>query len=70
MGLCAVETGAPVSLCLFVYAHRQTSELTDEMPEAERDGGYFRAVLEHIAQLVLRKTPRPNSGKRVIKKGN
>ena len=51
----------------FAYVPRQTSELTDGMPETERDGAYFRAVLEHIAQLVLRKPPRSTSGKRGVK---
>ncbi len=41
----------------FAYVPRQTSELRDEMPETRRDEAYFRAVLEHIAGLVLRKPP-------------
>ena len=42
----------------FAYVPRQTSELTDGMPETERDEAYFRAVLEYIAELVLKKPPR------------
>ena len=42
----------------FAYVPQQTSELTEEMPESRRDDAYFRAVLEHIAELVLRKPPR------------
>ena len=42
----------------FAYVPRQTSELSAEMPETQRDEAYFRAVLEHIAALVLKKPPR------------
>ena len=51
----------------FAYVPQQTSELSAEMPESRRDDAYFRAVLEHIAELVLRKPPRSfpeNKGKK------
>ncbi len=41
----------------FQYLPGETSRFDDEMAEPARDGAYFRAVLEHIAKLVLRKPP-------------
>jgi hypothetical protein len=34
------------------------------MPVAQRDPAYFKAVLEHIASLVLRKPPVTTSKKK------
>ena len=47
----------------FNYVPRQTSKFVDGMSESERNGAYFRAVLEHIAQLVLKNPPRSAPGK-------
>ncbi len=52
----------------FAYVPQQTSELTEGMPESRRNGAYFRAVLEHIAELVLRKPPRSAPKKKGKKK--
>ena len=41
----------------FQYLPGETSRFDDETEEPVRDGAYFRAVLEHIARLVLRKPP-------------
>jgi hypothetical protein len=41
----------------FVYMPGESAEFTDDMPVAQRDPAYFKAVLEHIASLVLRKPP-------------
>ena len=41
----------------FHYLPGETSRFDDETAEPVRDGAYFRAVLEHIAKLVLRKPP-------------
>ena len=41
----------------FQYLPGETSRFDDETEEPIRDGAYFRAVLEHIARLVLRKPP-------------
>ena len=52
----------------FAYVPQQTSELSSEMPESRRDEAYFRAVLEHIAKLVLRKPPQSVPKKKGKKK--
>ena len=41
----------------FQYLPGETSRFDDETAEPARDKAYFRAVLEHIARLVLRKPP-------------
>lgn len=41
----------------FVYMPGQSAEFTDDTPVAQRDPAYFKAVLEYIASLVLRKPP-------------
>ncbi len=41
----------------FEYRPGDSSEFTDQTPAWEREGAYFRAVLEHIAELVLRNPP-------------
>ncbi len=41
----------------FVYMPGESAEFTDDMPVAQRDAAYFKAVLEHIAALVLKKPP-------------
>jgi hypothetical protein len=41
----------------FVYMPGESAEFTDDMPAAQRDAAYFKAVLEHIAALVLKKPP-------------
>ncbi len=41
----------------FEYLPGPSSEFADEMPPQERDAAYFRAVLENIARLVLKKPP-------------
>ena len=41
----------------FQYLPGETSHFDDGTAEPARDGAYFRAVLEHIAKLVLRKPP-------------
>ena len=41
----------------FVYMPGESAEFSDDMPVAQRDPAYFKAVLEHIASLVLRKPP-------------
>jgi hypothetical protein len=48
----------------FVYMPGESAEFTDDMPIAQRDAAYFKAVLEHIAQLVLRKPPITTGKKR------
>jgi hypothetical protein len=48
----------------FVYVPGESAELTDDMPVAQRDAAYFKAVLEHIARLVLRKPPITTSRKK------
>lgn len=41
----------------FVYMPGESAEFTDDMPVAQRDAAYFKAVLEYIAQLVLKRPP-------------
>ena len=41
----------------FVYLPGDSAEFTDDMPAKQRDAAYFKAVLEHIAGLVLKKPP-------------
>ena len=41
----------------FMYLPDPGSEFGDDTMEARRDGAYFRAVLEHVAALVLKKPP-------------
>jgi hypothetical protein len=41
----------------FEYLPGPTSEFSDATPAKERDGAYFRAVLEYVARLVLKKPP-------------
>ena len=48
----------------FDYRPGSTSELTDEVSPTERDRAYFKAVLEHIATLVLKKPPHKQQKKR------
>ncbi len=40
-----------------VYLPESSSEFADDTMEAKRDGAYFRAVLEHVATLVMKKPP-------------
>ena len=46
----------------FRYMPGQSAEVRDEMPEMERDMVYFHAVLDHMAELTLRKPPHPRKG--------
>jgi hypothetical protein len=46
----------------FRYMPAPSAEVRDEMPEMERDMVYFHAVLDHIAELTLRKPPHPRKG--------
>jgi hypothetical protein len=46
----------------FRYMPAQSAEVRDEMPEMERDMIYFHAVLDHMAELTLRKPPHPRKG--------
>lgn len=46
----------------FRYMPAQSAEVRDEMPEMERDMAYFHAVLDHMAELTLRKPPHPRKG--------
>ena len=48
----------------FVYMPGESAEFTDDMPVAHRDAAYFKAVLEYIAQLVLKKPPITTSKKK------
>lgn len=48
----------------FDYRPGSTSELTGEASPTERDRAYFKAVLEHIATLVLKKPPHKQQKKR------
>ena len=48
----------------FDYGPGATSELTDNASPTERDRAYFKAVLEHIATLVLKKPPHKQKMKR------
>ena len=41
----------------FVYMPGESAELSDDMPLAQRDAAYFKAVLEHIARRVMRRPP-------------
>ena len=41
----------------FEYLPGPGSEFNDQTPEGQREGAYFRAVLESIARLVLKKPP-------------
>jgi hypothetical protein len=41
----------------FSYLPEPGSEFGDDTAEARRDGAYFRAVLEHVATLVMKKPP-------------
>ena len=52
----------------FQYLPGETSRFDDETEEPVRDGAYFRAVLEHIAKLVLRKPPNSSRPKKKRKK--
>lgn len=46
----------------FRYMPSQANVVRDEMPEMDRDIVYFHAVLEHMAELTLRKPPHPRKG--------
>lgn len=48
----------------FIYMPGESAEFSDDMPVAQRDPAYFKAVLEHIASLVLRKPPVTTSKKK------
>jgi len=48
----------------FRYMPSPSTEVRDDMPEAERDMAYFHNVLEHMAELTLRKPPHPRKGSR------
>jgi hypothetical protein len=48
----------------FEFMPGPTAEFTAETPVEERDRAYFKAVLEHIARLVLKKPPSTISKKR------
>lgn len=48
----------------FEFMPGPSAEFTDEMPVAERDRAYFKAVLEQIAKLVLKKPPSTVSKKK------
>jgi hypothetical protein len=48
----------------FEFMPGPSAEFTDDMPLEERDRAYFKAVLEHIARLVLKKPPSTVSKKR------
>jgi hypothetical protein len=48
----------------FEFMPGPSAEFTDDMPLEERDRAYFKAVLEHIARLVLKKPPSTISKKR------
>jgi hypothetical protein len=41
----------------FHYMPGESAEFTNDMPAAQRDAAYFKAVLEYVAQLVLKKPP-------------
>ena len=41
----------------FIYLPDPNSEFGDDTMETKRDAAYFRAVLEHVATLVLKKPP-------------
>lgn len=48
----------------FEYMPGPSAEFTDGTPVEERDRAYFKAVLEHIARLVLKKPPSTASKKK------
>lgn len=48
----------------FVYQPSESAEFGDDMPIAQRDAAYFKAVLEYIAGLVLKKPPITTSKKK------
>lgn len=45
----------------FAYGLPETSKFEDTWPSEQRHAGYFRAMLEHIARIVLRRPPVPAS---------
>jgi len=46
----------------FRYLPGPPAQVRDEMPEMERDMAYFHAVLDHMAELTLRRPPHPRAG--------
>ena len=46
----------------FRYLPPAAAEVRDNMPESERDMAYFHAVLDHIAQLTMKKSPHDKKG--------
>ena len=46
----------------FRYLPGDRAEVRDNMPESERDMAYFHAVLDHIAQLTMKKSPHEKKG--------
>ena len=46
----------------FRYLPAGPAEVRDNMPESERDMAYFHAVLDHIAQLTMKKSPHDKKG--------
>ncbi len=48
----------------FRYLPDPSSEFGDDTLEAKRDGAYFRAVLEHVAALVLKNPPGSSADKK------
>ena len=46
----------------FRYLPGDSAEVRDNMPESERDMAYFHAVLDHIAQLTMKKSPHEKKG--------
>ena len=52
----------------FIYLPDPGSEFGDDTMEAKRDGAYFRAVLEHVATLVLKKPPSSTAADKKKKK--
>jgi len=48
----------------FTYQPAETSAFEDGEPLAQRETAYFRAILEHIARLTLRKPPTTQPGKK------
>ena len=48
----------------FEYLPGPSSEFNEQMPQQQREGAYFRAVLESIAQLVLKNPPSTGAKKK------
>jgi hypothetical protein len=46
----------------FRYLPGPSTEVKDDMPEMDRDMAYFHAVLEHMAELTLKRPPHPRKG--------